>query len=97
VSDAADCRSRSSSATNSSSTSAENTTSTTNRKDGSSDTDGQVYGLAELSLLDLARGAVYSSFNLPVRPCSTVRGAASLDWKSRPGNYMQVMASAVLK
>jgi hypothetical protein len=41
-------------------------------------------------LLDLARGAVYSSFHLPVKPCSTVRGAASLDWRGRPGNYMQV-------
>lgn len=52
--------------------------------------DGQVFAVASVSLMALVRGATNIKFAVPLCPMSTVRGAASLSWKRRPGNYMQV-------
>lgn len=51
---------------------------------------GQVFAVARLPMLELLRGGVSAKFVLPLQPGSTVRGAASLDWSSRPGNYTEV-------
>jgi len=55
--------------------------------------DGEVYGAAAVSLVDLAKGGTSSCFTLPLRPVSTIRGSC-LDWKSRPGRYLEVCGSA---
>lgn len=57
--------------------------------------DGYVCGIARLHLLDL-HGYSQSKFKVPLMPYTTIRGAASLDWKSRPGNYMQVRLVVIL-
>ncbi len=45
-------------------------------------------GIARVPLLDLARGGTCSlRFKVPLAPYTTIRGAASLDWTRRPGNY----------
>lgn len=52
--------------------------------------EGYVCGIARISLLDLARGATRQAFHAPLLPHTTIRGAASLDWTTRPGNYAEV-------
>jgi hypothetical protein len=52
--------------------------------------DGEVYGCASVSLLDLAKGRTSCCFNLPLQPVSTSRGGSCLDWKGRPGRYLEV-------
>ncbi|GAX72591.1 hypothetical protein CEUSTIGMA_g47.t1 [Chlamydomonas eustigma] len=57
--------------------------------------EGYVCGIARLSLLDLSKN--YTSVRLrgPILPHTTIRGAASLDWTKRPGNYAQ--ANSMMK
>ncbi|EFJ51585.1 hypothetical protein VOLCADRAFT_87753 [Volvox carteri f. nagariensis] len=62
---------------------------------GLPESEGYVCGLARVSLLDLARGYTHFKFNVNLAPHTTVRGAASLDWTKRPGNYVE--AGSVLK
>ncbi|KAL6762514.1 hypothetical protein V8C86DRAFT_2518926 [Haematococcus lacustris] len=57
--------------------------------------EGYVCAVARISLLDLARGATRTAFCAPLAPHTTVRGAASLDWTTRPGCY--AASGAVLK
>lgn len=52
--------------------------------------DGEVYGCASVSLLDLAKGRTSCCFVLPLQPVSTSRGGSCLDWKGRPGRYLEV-------
>lgn len=52
--------------------------------------EGYVCGQARIPLLDLARGYTRRAFTAPLLPYSTIRGAASLDWAKRPGNYVEV-------
>ncbi|GFR51407.1 hypothetical protein Agub_g13845, partial [Astrephomene gubernaculifera] len=59
------------------------------------DSEGYVCGVARVSLLDLARGYTRFSFHANIAPHTTVRGAASLDWTKRPGNYAE--AGSLLK
>lgn len=58
--------------------------------------DGEVYGAAVVSLVDLAKGGTSSCFTLPLRPVSTIRGSC-LDWKSRPGRYLEVGGSVACR
>lgn len=57
------------------------------------DVAGTVFGAAQLSLADLLRGrtSIVSEANLA--PATTVRGAAGLDWRRRPGRYMEAEAT----
>jgi hypothetical protein len=48
-----------------------------------------VGGVAKVSLRNLARGATRFEFDCPIVPFSTVRATAGLDWRTRPGNYVQ--------
>lgn len=57
--------------------------------------EGYVCGIARFDMSDLARGTTVMRKESVVVGHSTIRGAASLDWKKRPGNYMQ--AHSVLK
>jgi hypothetical protein len=52
--------------------------------------DGEVYAYASVSLAELAKGGTNCCFALPLRPVSTIRGGACLDWKRRPGRYLEV-------
>lgn len=52
-------------------------------------------GIARVPLHDLSRGATCVRFAAPIAPHTTIRGAASLDWATRPGNYSA--SQAVLK
>jgi hypothetical protein len=52
--------------------------------------DGEVYASAAVSLAGLAKGRTGCCFNLPLQPVSTIRGGSCLDWKSRPGRYLEV-------
>lgn len=52
--------------------------------------EGYVCAQARVPLLDLARGSTRRAFTAPLLPYSTIRGAASLDWAKRPGNYVEV-------
>lgn len=54
--------------------------------------DGEVYASAAVSLADLVKGRTGCCFNLPLQPVSTIRGGSCLDWKSRPGRYLEVSA-----
>lgn len=56
--------------------------------------DGEVFGCASVSLSDLAKGHTSCCFELPLRPVSTIRGG-SLDWKGRPGRYLEVRVGAL--
>ena len=49
--------------------------------------DGYVCGIARMPLLELLKGRTFFKFRVPLLPFSTIRGAASLDWTTRPGNY----------
>lgn len=49
-----------------------------------------VCGMAKCSLAGLARGAQHLELQTNVLPYSTVRGAAGLEWNTRPGRYMEV-------
>jgi hypothetical protein len=49
--------------------------------------DGYVCGIARMPLHDLLKGRTQVKFRVPLLPFSTIRGAASLDWATRPGNY----------
>jgi hypothetical protein len=55
--------------------------------------DGYVCAYAAVPLTELALGYTTSSFKVPLLPKSTIRGAGALDWKTRPGNYLQVSRS----
>lgn len=57
---------------------------------GVQDDEGHVCGLATIPLLELMRGALRQPIHAPLRPHTTIRGAASLDWTTRPGNYVEV-------
>jgi hypothetical protein len=61
-------------------------------KDGArSNQDGAVCAAASVPLLELANGSARAvAFSVPLLPQSTIRGAASRDWRSRPGNYSEV-------
>lgn len=52
--------------------------------------DGEVYASASVSMADLAKGRTGCRFSLPLQPVSTIRGGSCLDWKSRPGRYLEV-------
>jgi hypothetical protein len=52
--------------------------------------DGEVYASAAVSLADLVKGRTGCCFNLPLQPVSTIRGGSCLDWKGRPGRYLEV-------
>lgn len=56
--------------------------------------EGEVFGAAAVSLVDLARGRTACCFALPLRPMSTIRGGSCLDWKGRPGRYLEVRGAA---
>ena len=49
-----------------------------------------VCGIAKCSLASLATGAKHLELHSNVMPYTTVRGAAGLEWSSRPGRYMEV-------
>lgn len=55
--------------------------------------EGCVYGLARVSLIDLLRGSIQMNVEANILPRSTIRGAGSLQWYSRPGIYVQVKIS----
>jgi hypothetical protein len=52
--------------------------------------DGEVYGCASVNLSDLVKGRTSCCFKLPLQPVSTSRGGSCLDWKGRPGRYLEV-------
>ena len=47
---------------------------------------------APLSALSPLQGYTRCHFKAPILPHTTIRGAASLDWTKRAGNYAQVWA-----
>lgn len=49
-----------------------------------------VCGTAKCSLAGLAGGAKHLELRGNVVPYTTVRGAAGLEWNTRPGRYMEV-------
>ena len=49
-----------------------------------------VCGIAKCSLAGLATGAKHLELHSNVMPYTTVRGAAGLEWSSRPGRYVEV-------
>ena len=49
-----------------------------------------VCGVAKCSLADLAKGYRRVECVAALAPLTTVRGAAGLDWRTRPGRYMEV-------
>ena len=53
-----------------------------------------VCGVAKCSLAGLATGARHMELRANVMPYTTVRGAAGLEWNSRPGRYMEVCTFA---
>ncbi|KAG2498371.1 hypothetical protein HYH03_003630 [Edaphochlamys debaryana] len=59
------------------------------------ESEGYVCALARIPLLDLARGYTRFKVAANLAPHTTVRGAASLDWTKRPGNYAE--AGSLLK
>ena len=64
----------------------ESATAASNGK-GKAKDDGYVCGIARMPLHDLLKGRTLVKFRVPLLPFSTIRGAASLDWTTRPGNY----------
>jgi len=56
-----------------------------------------VYGVARFTLHRLAAGDLNVKLKANVLPVTHMKGGAELDWKSRPGKYMESAAYMVLK
>ena len=54
-----------------------------------------VCGALRVPLTQLARGSTHVRIDGHLQPRSTVRGAAGLDWRTRPGVYMQAQSRVV--
>jgi hypothetical protein len=54
-----------------------------------------VCGTAKVHLGQLARGLTRLRIDSNLQPFSCIRGAAALDWRARPGLYMQAQACVV--
>ena len=54
-----------------------------------------VCGVAKCSLAGLARGGKQVEVTANVLPYTSVRGAAGLEWSSRPGRYVEVSTKAL--
>lgn len=58
---------------------------------------GTVFGAASPSLADLLLNRTSWTWEGPLQPATTVRGAAGLDWRRRPGRYMEAESSVKLE
>ncbi|GMH41409.1 hypothetical protein BSKO_09319 [Bryopsis sp. KO-2023] len=56
------------------------------------DDEGYVCGVVPVSMIDFFRGCTKIDVHGNILPKSTIRGAASLQWQSRPGRYVQALS-----
>jgi len=56
-----------------------------------------VYGVARFSLHRLAQGDLCTKMKANIVPITKLKGGAELDWKTRPGKYIESGASLTLK
>jgi hypothetical protein len=57
--------------------------------------DGYVCAFASICLLPLTRGVTRLDIDEQLQPRSTIRGTAGLDWRCRPGLYLQAQSRLV--
>lgn len=50
----------------------------------------------QVSLMDFVKGYATIDADVTVQPATTIRGAAGLEWNTRPGRYLQAQSELIM-